>query len=135
MSFALSLVAVIAGLLAASSVVIKKLPNAADLIQKIKPYEGFIGAAALVLGLLGLFNITFRAGILYAAVSISGVSACIVMGFLLGYPVLQDLLLDELSEETRKKSEDLYDKLTPYKIIAGLVALFTGIYSLFFMIV
>lgn len=135
MSFALSLIAVIAGLLAASSVVIKKLPNAADLIQKIKPYEGFIGAAALVLGLFSLFSITFRYGLLNATISISGIGSCIVMGFLLGYPVLQDLLLDELSEETRKKSEDLYDKLTPYKVIAGLVALFTGIYSLFFMIV
>jgi len=134
MSFALSLVAVIAGLLAASSVVIKKLPNAAEAIEKIKPYEGFIGAAALVMGILGLFNMNFRIGFLNVAVVMGCVVSCIVMGFLLGYPVLQDLLLDELSEETRKKSEDLYDKLTPYKITAGLVAIFTGIYSLFFIV-
>ena len=132
MGFAFPLIAIIAGMLAASAVVIKKLPNAADIIQKIKPYEGFIGAGALAMGIMTLFSISsiMRTGFITMSVTLACIGACIVMGFLLGYPVLQDLFLDELSDETRAKSEEMYERLTPYKVTSGLVGIGTGAYLL-----
>ncbi|WMX12224.1 hypothetical protein [Aureispira sp. CCB-E] len=128
----LPLLAIITGMLAAASVVVKKSPDAANLIKKIKPYEAGIGAASLILGILKLLNIAlaFRIGLIWGLVYISCVASCIVMGFLLGYPVLQDLLLDELSEDTRAKSAEMYERLTPYKVTSGLVAMGTGLYLL-----
>lgn len=128
----LPLVAIVTGMLAAASVVIKKSPDAANLIKKIKPYEAAIGATALVLGILRLFSITtaLKVGLLWGAVFSACVASCIVMGFLLGYPVIQDYLLDELSEEAREKSAEMYERLTPYKITSGLVAMGTGAYLL-----
>jgi hypothetical protein len=128
----LPLIAIIAGMLAAASVVIKKMPDAANLIEKIKPYEAGIGAAALVLGLLRLLtiNIAFKIGLIWGLVSASCIASCIIMGFLLGYPVLQNLLLDELSEDAKAKSIEIYERLTPYKVTSGLVAMGTGIYLL-----
>lgn len=134
MAIALPLIAIIAGLLAASSVVITKMPDAENLIQKIKPYEGFIGAASLIMGVLTIFSIStmLRVSVLYGIISLTCILSAIVMGFLLGYPVLQEFLLDDLSEETRKKSEELYERLTPYKVTSGLAAMFSGVYLLFF---
>lgn len=133
MTFFLPLIAIIAGILAASSFLIKKLPDSASLIQKIKPYEGFIGAAALAMGILTLFNINamMRIGMMYGVISLVCIVSSMVMGFLLGFPVLQDLLLDELSENARKKSDDLYERLMPYKVISGMAAIGTGLYLLF----
>lgn len=126
----LPLIAIVAGMLAAASVVIKKMPDAANLIEKIKPYEAGIGAAALVLGLLRLFTVTvaFKIGLIWGLIFSSCVASCIIMGFLLGYPVLQNLLLDELSEEAKAKSVEIYERLTPYKVTSGLVAIGTGLY-------
>lgn len=131
MSFILPLLAIVSGALAASSVVIKKLPNAVDVIKKLRPYEGFIGASALVMGLLSIASIgkiLRMSNILTSSTSIACIGACIVMGFLLGYPVIQDMLLDELSEDARKKSQEMYERLTPYKVTAGLVGIGSGAY-------
>jgi hypothetical protein len=126
----LPLIAIIAGMLAAASVVIKKSPDAANLIEKIRPYEAGIGAAALVLGLLRLLSITvaFKIGLIWGLVFTACTASCIVMGFLLGYPLIQNFLLDELSEDAKAKSGEVYEKLTPYKITSGLVAMGTGVY-------
>jgi len=127
------LVAIVAGTLAASTVVIQKLPDAANLIKKIKPYEGFIGAAALLMGLFQVLNITTMLSTgLTGLVGIACLVACAIMGFLLGFPVLQEFFFDEMSEESRKKADDLYAKLTPYKVTAGLTAMGTGVYLLIF---
>jgi len=126
------LLAIITGMLAAASVVIKKAPDATNLIKKIKPYEAGIGAAALIFGLLKLFSVTvaFKVSFIWGLIFSACVASCIVMGFLLGYPVLQDLLLDELSEDAKTKSAEMYERLTPYKITSGLVAIGTGAYLL-----
>lgn len=126
----LPLIAIVTGMLAAASVVIKKSPDAANLIAKMRPYEASIGAASLVLGILRLFNITlaFKAGLIWGLVFSACVASCIVMGFLLGYPVIQNFLLDELSEDAKAKSGEMYERLTPYKVTSGLVAMGTGAY-------
>ncbi|MCH2023087.1 MAG: hypothetical protein MK207_11480 [Saprospiraceae bacterium] len=132
MSFLFPLIAIVAGILAASSVVIKKLPDASDVIDKIKPYEGFIGAAALAMALFSLFSIKhiLRQNVFDIGISFVSIGACIVMGFLLGYPVLQDLFIDDLGEEAKTRSEEIYERLTPYKVTSGLVAIGTGLYLL-----
>lgn len=132
MSIALPILAIVAGLLAAASVVIKKLPDAAKVIEKIKPYEGFIGASALAMGIINLFTLTrlFKYSFFYGSISAACIGSAIVMGFLLGYPVLQGLFIDDMSEEARTKSEELYERLTPYKVTAGLVAMGTGAFLL-----
>ncbi len=126
------IVAIVAGIMAASAVVIKKLPNAAEHIEKIKPYEAFIGVGALVMGLMQILELGKLFRSFEGMVIIVAAGACIVMGFLLGFPVLQDLFLNDMGEETRAKADGVYEKLTPYKVMAGLVAMGTGFYTLIF---
>jgi hypothetical protein len=120
---------IIAGILAASSVVIQKLPDSAEYINKIKPYEGFIGAGSLIMGAFTLFSFTriLASPFLIMAGTFTCIVSSLIMGFLLGYPVLQDLFLDDLGEASRKKSEDIYEKLTPYKVTSGLVGIGAGL--------
>lgn len=130
MNALLPLLAIITGLLAASSIVIKRLPDASKFIEKIRPYEAFIGAAALLMSVFSVFkiNLYFKIGFLLGVVSTACIVSCIVMGFLLGFPMIQEMILDEMSEDARKKGEEVYNKLTPYKILSGLVGIGTGIY-------
>lgn len=130
MSALLPLLAIVAGILAASSVVIKKLPDASKLIEKIRPYEAFIGAGCLLMSVFSLLKITayFRVDFAWGVISSACIGSCIVMGFVLGYPMIQELILDDLEESTRKKGEEIYEKLIPYKVTSGLVGIVTGIY-------
>jgi hypothetical protein len=134
MGLFLPLIAIVTGILAASSVVIQKLPDASSLIEKLRPYEAGIGAASLCMSLVTVFNLgkIMQTGSIPFVVTTACVVATFIMGFLLGYPILQGFVFDELSEESRKKSEDLYKKMTPYKITAGLVGISTGLFLLIF---
>lgn len=130
MSALLPLLAIIAGILSASSIVIKKLPNASKFIEKIRPYEAFIGAGCLLMSVFSLLKITayFRVDFAWGVMSSACIGSCIVMGFVLGYPMIQELILDDLEEGARKKGAEVYEKLTPYKVTSGLVGIVTGIY-------
>lgn len=132
MGFFLPIIAILSGILAASSVVIQKLPNASSSIEKLRPYEAGIGAASLCMSLVTVFNLgkIMQTGSIPFVLTTACVAATFVTGFLLGYPILQGYLFDELSEASRKKSEDIYKKMTPYKITAGLVGIFTGLFLL-----
>ncbi len=122
------IIVIIAGILAASAVVIQKLPDSAEYINKIKPYEGFIGAGSLIMGAFTLFSFTriMASPFLMMTSTFTCIGSSLIMGFLLGYPVLQDLFLDDMGEASRKKSEDIYEKLTPYKVTSGLVGIGAG---------
>ena len=132
MGFFLPLIAIVAGLLAATSVITQKLPDAASYIEKIRPYEATIGAVSLCMSLFSVFSIgkVMQTGGISFIVTTCCIVAAFIMGFLLGYPVLQDFFLDEMSEASRNKSAEIYEKLTPYKIAAGLVGIFSGLFML-----
>lgn len=127
-----AIIAIIAGILAASTVVVQKLPDAAGTIEKVKKYEAFIGAAALVMALIKIFDIVRILGSLTGMVALACIVACIVLGFVMGFPVIQELVIEEMTEVNRNKADELYEKLTPYKVTAGLTAIGTGIFLLIF---
>lgn len=132
--FLFPIVAIIAGAMAASSTVIRKLPETENVIEKLKPYEAAIGAISLFFAVSGLFNLSLlsKIGGLVFIGNIACIAACFTMGFLLGYPVLQGLFIDDLSEANRSKAKELYYRLTPYKTVAGLVGIGSGL-LLFFL--
>lgn len=135
MNLILCLLAIVAGTLAASSIIIQKLPDADQYIQKIKPYEGYIGIGALLIALMGLLdiNMILRQGFFDMMITFTCIASCIVMGFLMGFPIIQEKLLEESSAEIRDKGNELYKKLTPYKVLAGLLGISTGIMGLLFV--
>ena len=127
--FLFPLVAIITGLLAASSTVIRRLPETEGIIEKLKPYEAIIGSTSLFFAISGLFNLSLlsRIGGIVFIGNIACIVACFTMGFLLGYPVLQGLFIDDLSETNRSKAKEFYYRLTPYKTVAGAIGIGSGV--------
>jgi hypothetical protein len=118
------------GVLAASNLIIAKKPDAKELIGKLAPYQGWMGAvsvfwgvwtivgAVLNLGWLGHFPIYWATwlgdGVLLAA-----------LGLLLGVGVLKTFIKDPTANE---KMDQTITKLAPYQGTLGLVAIGLGVW-------
>ena len=57
MNFLFPILAIVGGLIAASSFLITKKPDAKELFEKLAPYQGFVGVGMLVLGVLWLLQV------------------------------------------------------------------------------
>ncbi|HCR77627.1 MAG TPA: hypothetical protein DIW37_14720 [Chryseobacterium sp.] len=125
------IIAILGGLLASSSIIIAKKPNAKELIDKITPFQGWIGVILAFWGLWGLISSVLNIGNLGLYWMIALVVAIVefVMGFLLGYGLISKYLL-ESNETAKEKGNALRMKLTRYQIPAGLILLVLAILSL-----
>jgi len=121
----LSIIAILGGLIAASSLIIAKKPNAQELIDKLTPYQGWIGVVLAVLGVLGIITSLTHFSIIGMALS----AVEFIVGFLLGYGLISKYLLEK-NETAKAKGQELRMKLTKYQIPAGLILVVLGAYSL-----
>lgn len=132
MLFALLLI--VAGLLAAASLIIQKQPNAKDLIAKIVPFQGIIGIVLLLWGLINLIRVLPYLGTLFNYVPLSALLAVvtllvsIALGFLLGYGLIAQYALKNTS--AAGSGESALAKLTPIQIPLGLLGIGLGLWML-----
>lgn len=120
-----AIIAIIGGLIAASSLLVAKKPNAQELIDKLTPYQGWIGVVLLIwsirgaLGLMSYFSIIFLIIIIVE----------FIVGFLLAYGLLSKYLLEK-NETAKAKGQVLRVKLAKFQVPAGVILLLLGVYSL-----
>src|SRR4051812_39359815 len=87
------LITIAGGILAASGLIIARKPNARQLIDKLTPYQGWIGTVMFFWGIYELFAVVTNLGVLKLAPlhflfwAGSGV-ADLVVGFLLGFGMI-----------------------------------------------
>jgi hypothetical protein len=123
-----ALVLIAGGILAVSSLIVAKKPDAQKLIDKLVPYQAIIGVALLVLGivnlirglgnhLLDILRIVPLFGLTYLAMCVTS----ILLGFLFGMPQIAKWLPGEGPAE--QKGMELSRKLAPYQILIGIVGL------------
>jgi len=125
------IIVILVGIISAANVVIERLPNAKNLIEKIAPYQAIIGLVGLgwsVLNLLSLGKIMSGVGFLGDIMILVAMGSSILCGFLLGYPLIQQFFLEDMSEANREKGENIRKKLVPFHVLAGLGALASGGY-------
>lgn len=122
------------GILAVPSLLLSRKPDAKEYLDKITPYQGWIGLAFCFWGVWGLIRAVLSMGLLGSAPSIwitwvatSVVTA--VLGFLLGYGMIQELLLSK-NEEALKKGAELKAKLAPMQGKFGIAAIIIGIIAI-----
>ncbi len=125
---------VVLGVLAAPSLLLSRKPEAKELLDKIRPYQGWIGLifcflgvweiikAILSIGLLGSHPIWWITWVANSALKAS-------LGFLLGYGMINKLILSK-NETALDKGEELHHKLAPLQGSLGLIAIITGIWSI-----
>lgn len=125
---------ILLGVLAVPSLLLSKRPDAKELLDKITPYQGWIGLIFCIWGLWGVISAVLSMGLLGSApiiwltwIATSIVTA--VLGFLLGYGMIQSLLLSK-NAEAQKKGEELRAKLAPMQGNFGIAAIVIGVLAI-----
>ena len=115
------IVSILGGVIAASSYIVSKKPNAKDLIDKIVPYQGWIGVILLIWSIKNLLRLfrSFQGDTLLFAV------AQFIVGFLLAYSLLSQYLFKN-SQEAIEKGQELRAKLIQYQVPAGIGLIVLG---------
>lgn len=125
---------ILLGILAAPSLLLSKKPNAQELLDKITPYQGWIGLGFCVWGVWGIILSVLNIGwlttfpiywITFLAVNV----LLAALGFILGYGMINKHLLAK-NEEAKAKGEVLLAKLRPLQGKLGMAAIALGIWQI-----
>ena len=121
---------VVLGILGAASLIIAKKPDAKELIAKISPYQGWIGAVSALWGVWGIINSIIHIGwmttsFIYWVTFVVDSVLLAALGLLLGVGVLKSFIKDPTANE---KMDQTIAKLAPYQGTMGLVAIGFGIW-------
>ena len=119
------------GLLGAANLIVAKKPNAKELIDKLTPYQGWIGVVLVLWGIWDLIGVFRALGILSSApvwwilYVVTAVTE-LALGFLLGYGLISKYALGG-SPEALEKGQQLRTKLAKYQGPLGVVAIVLAI--------
>ncbi|HEY0191514.1 MAG TPA: hypothetical protein VGC42_10375 [Kofleriaceae bacterium] len=125
------LITIAGGILAASSLIIARKPNAKDLIDKLTPYQGWIGLVMFfwgvweTLGALRSIGMIAHAPLLWTFATASAV-ADLVVGFLLGFGLITKYALGK-SPAAMARGQQLRARLAPLQGSFGLLAIAMGV--------
>jgi hypothetical protein len=128
------------GILAASSLIIQKKPEAKELIEKMTPYQGIGGVILLIWGLISLIHLLVHAGIYLRWVPVWFVTALVIclvsmaLGFLMGYGLISKYVLSK-NETAAAKGELVRAKLTKIQVPLGIAGILLGIWCLVMWII
>ena len=135
----IGLLLIVAGILAISGLIISKKPEAKALIDKIVPFQGFIGVGLIALAVIFLFgwigkmDEISRVGDTYALFPFAfylGTAAAIALGFLFGMPLIAKWIPGETPAE--QKAMEMQKKLAGFSTVVGIVGLVFGVLMLYY---
>lgn len=124
------LITIAGGILAASALIIARKPSAKELIEKLTPYQGWIGAVMFFWGILECFgalrhmSLLGQRPLLWVFWTATGV-ADLVVGFLLAFGLITKYALGK-NEVAKRRGEAIRMKLAPYQGTFGLLAVCMG---------
>jgi hypothetical protein len=126
-----SIIAILGGLIAASSLIVAKKPNAQELLDKLTPFQGWIGVVLTVYGVWGILQSLLNLGSigLWWMISLAVSAVMFTVGFLLAYSLISKYLLEK-NETAKEKGQLLRQKLTKYQIPAGVALIILGVIGL-----
>jgi hypothetical protein len=135
MAYIQPLLLILAGILAASSLIVAKKPDAAKLIAKLTPYQATMG---IILLIWGIYNAFIYVGIkmmieLVKAWPLFGITiwamlfSSILLGIMFGMPMVA-----KMSASGAAKGEELAKKLAPFQLLIGIIAIASGALGLLY---
>ena len=121
------------GVLGASSLIIARKPDAKELIAKISPYQGWIGAISALWGAWWVINAVLNISLMSVApiawiIWLATGAVMLLLGFLLGIGILKTFVKDE---KANAKADQMLAKLAPYQGTLGLIAIGLGLWGVF----
>lgn len=121
---------IVLGILAVPSLIIAKKPNAKELIDKLAPYQGWIGAISALWGIWGVISSVLNLGWLahwpiYWITYLANNVLLLSLGLLLGVGTLKTFIKDPTAQA---KMDQTIAKLAPKQGVLGLAAIGVGIW-------
>ncbi len=124
------------GVLAAPNLIISKKPEAKEIIAKLAPYQGWIGAVSAVWGLIKLFG-TFKYFDWFSVIPVGIITMLasailtLALGLLLGIGVIKTFVS---SEDAKAKIDEMMAKLAAKQGILGLLGIIVGIWMMLYVL-
>ena len=124
------IITIIGGILAASGFIIAKKPNAKELIDKIVPYQGWIGVVMFfwgiweIIGCIRGLGLLTRAPLIWIFWLLTGV-ADLGVGFILGFALISKYALSK-DATALAKGQELRGKLVKVQVPLGFLAIVMG---------
>jgi len=118
------------GILGASSLIIARRPDAAQMIAKLAPYQGWIGAVSALWGVWGVISCVLNMAWMtsfpiYWFTWLADSVLQAALGLLLGVGVLKTFIKDPTASA---KMDQTIAKLSPFQGTLGLAAIGLGIW-------
>ncbi len=128
MSWGISLI--LLSIIAVPSLLLSKKPNAKELLEKIEPYQGWIGLVFCFWGIWGIISAVLNVGWLSVApilwvTYLVGNLLSALLGFMLGIGLMNKLFLSK-NEAAKEKAEELRAKIAPKQGKLGIMGLAVG---------
>jgi len=125
---------IILGLLASPSLLLSKKPNAQELLDKIVPYQGWIGIVFCFWGIWGIISCILNLGILtshpiwWVTWLLCSLAEALI-GFLLGYGLIVKYVLSK-NETAKEKGAQMLAKLQPMQGKLGIFGIIMGVWCI-----
>ncbi|WP_074408586.1 MULTISPECIES: hypothetical protein [Aquimarina] len=121
---------ILLSIIAVPSLLLSKKPNAKELLEKIEPYQGWIGLVFCFWGIWGIISSILGIGWLASfpirwVTFLAGNIVSAVLGFMLGFGMINKLVLSK-NEAAKEKANQLRAKLAPKQGKLGIVGLIVG---------
>ncbi|WP_299901247.1 hypothetical protein [uncultured Aquimarina sp.] len=121
---------ILLSILAVPSLLLSKKPNAKELLEKIEPYQGWIGFAFCFWGVWGIISAILNLGWLttYPIWWVSLLAGNIIsaaLGFMLGFGLINKFFLSK-NQAAKEKADELRAKLAPKQGKLGVFGLIVG---------
>ena len=124
------LITIAGGILAASSLIVARKPNAKDLIDKLTPYQGWIGIVMFFWGVWGTLDCIRGMSLLsvkplFWIFWLASSAADLIVGFMLGFGLITKYALSK-NPAANAKGQQIRAKLAPLQGTFGLLAIAMG---------
>lgn len=121
---------ILLSIIAVPSLILSKKPNAAELLAKIEPYQGWIGVIFCIGGIWGIISAFLNLGWLttypiWWITLLAGSFVQATLGFMLGFGLISKYALSK-NEAAAEKGEQLRKKLAPKVGKIGVLGLIVG---------
>ncbi len=129
---------ILLSILAVPSLILSKRPDAQEVLNKIAPYQGWIGLVFCFWGVWGIISSILTIGwlswpgmglkILWITL-LAGNLVEAILGFILGYGTIAKFVLSK-NETAKQKGEQLLAKLAPIQGKLGVFGIIVGIWMI-----
>ena len=121
---------ILLSIIAVPSLILSKKPNAKELLQKVEPYQGWIGIVFCFWGVWGIITSFLNMGWITStpiwwSTLLAGSIVEAGLGFMLGYGLINKMFLSG-NEAAKIKAEKIREKIAPKQGKLGVLGLIVG---------